>query len=399
MAGTLYLHLTNAGDSQFLWLTDDGVSGQGSLREAAEQANGRRLVVLVPGSQVLLLEAQVPTRNRERLLKAIPFALEEQLTVDVDTLHFALGRSTPAGIGVAVVARSILDDWLAVLTREGLAPHALVPDILALPWQPDCWTLVRDTTAALLRTGPQGGIAIEESWLTVALEATLEQAGGSPPRELQVIDSVPQLPPLPELGVAVSLFPAPAHPLEPFVTGYQEGQSINLLQGSYSRHEQLHRLWRPWRAAAGLLFALAIVQLADQIVEYQQLTNQEAVQKTQLARLYTEAFPDARKVVNPRAQMETRLKSLRSTPLGGGGESLLGLLERSAPVLAQAGGTELKALRYKEGGVELDLSLKNLQLLDRLKQQLTEAGLAVEIRSARAQGDTVEGRLQLRIRT
>jgi len=51
---------------------------------------------------------------------------------------------------------------------------------------------------------------------------------------------------------------------------------------------------------------------------------------------------------------------------------------------------------YKEGQLNLDLSIKDLQALDQLKQRLTgQAALSVEIQSATSQEDKVQSRLQI----
>src|SRR5512139_927942 len=64
----------------------------GSLEQAATEAPGRKVVVLVPGTDVLLSEPELPPKNAAKLAQIVPFALEEQLASDVETLHFAIGK-------------------------------------------------------------------------------------------------------------------------------------------------------------------------------------------------------------------------------------------------------------------------------------------------------------------
>ncbi|CAK0765509.1 Type II secretion system protein L [Gammaproteobacteria bacterium] len=405
MTRILYLRLDYPSPGEAAWCTSDGENGSGALAGVVTAATGRRVVVFVAGTEVLLLGATVPTRKRERLLQAVPYALEEHLAADVETLHFALGRPSPGegntslgDIPVAVVARTRMDAWLAALGEEGIAPHALVPDFLALPILPGSWTLLREPGAALLRTGPQSGLALDPEWLPMALEQT-----SAPPLCLRVANgSLPPSPSspsflsaLPPLTVPVEELPCPNGSSALLMEGYRPGETIDLLQGPYSRREQFGRLWRPWRAAAVLLLAFGTLQFVDLALEYQRLAAEEVALRTRMTDIYLHAFPDARKVVNPRVQMEQRLNALRTQP-DGVSSGLLGLLARAAPVLGATEGLELRTLRYKDGSIELDLSLKDLQLLDRLKQRLADTSLEVEIRSARAQGETVEAHLQIR---
>ena len=101
MAGQLFIRLDSPSPGLASWMVEGEItmSGEGKLTAAAALASGRRVIVLVPGSDVLLVQAAVPTRKRERVLQAIPFALEDQLAGDVERLHFAIARRSngPAG--------------------------------------------------------------------------------------------------------------------------------------------------------------------------------------------------------------------------------------------------------------------------------------------------------------
>jgi len=85
---------------------------QGDLHTAANHATGCRVIVMVSAFDVLLTEIDLPAMNRQRLVKAVPFALEEQVAADVDDLHFALGqREDDQDLACAVVERNIADAW------------------------------------------------------------------------------------------------------------------------------------------------------------------------------------------------------------------------------------------------------------------------------------------------
>src|SRR5579862_7364004 len=87
----------------------------GSWSEAAQHAAGRRICVLAPASDVLLTEAEVPAKSGARFQQIVPFALEEQLAQDIDSLHFAVGRRIGESprVPVAVVSRALIEGWLA----------------------------------------------------------------------------------------------------------------------------------------------------------------------------------------------------------------------------------------------------------------------------------------------
>src|SRR5690242_18377557 len=90
---------------------------QGSLQEAAALAPGRRVIVLVPGTEALHVEPVLPPlKGGARLSQIVPYALEDQLASDVDALHFAVGkRDLRPGTPVIVVSHDAMQAWIFAL--------------------------------------------------------------------------------------------------------------------------------------------------------------------------------------------------------------------------------------------------------------------------------------------
>jgi general secretion pathway protein L len=140
MRNTLLIRVGQVDDGSCEWLPLDG-TGQpvgrvrsGDLAAAAAEANGLRVVVLVPGIDCLLTQATIPGRNRQKLLRAVPYALEEQLIEDVENLHFSLGPALPGGgYPVVVIATRRMDAILGACRSAGLDVYQVIPDILAVP--------------------------------------------------------------------------------------------------------------------------------------------------------------------------------------------------------------------------------------------------------------------------
>ena len=361
----------------------------GRLEEAAAAAAGRRVLLLVPATELLLTQARVPSRNRQRVLKAVPFALEEQLAGDLEDLHFALAAPRGEEHPVAVVALARMDAWLAACAAAGLQPDALLPDLLALPWEEGQWTLYLRDAVALVRSGPMAGFACERANLPLLLRLWQEEA--VPP--LQVLGA-----PAPELVEAGFELRAGADrdPLLQMAGQLSAVLPLNLLQGRYSRSEQLSRLWKPWRATAALLVAGLVLGSLYLGFDYHRLGQEQARLESAIAELFRQTLPDATRMVNPRAQLQQRLAALERGP-GGGQADFLALLGQAGPVLRGTGGLELQGANFRDGTLDLELTVANLQVLDQLKQQLAQAGgLVAEIQSATADGDQrVKSRLRI----
>jgi general secretion pathway protein L len=169
-----------------------------------------------------------------------------------------------------------------------------------------------------------------------------------------------------------------------------------LLQGTYSRREQLGRIWRPWRPAIAMGVLLLVLHGGLTISDYISLRTERQALTEQIDRIYLDTFPGTHKVVNAKAQMEEGLRSLRGdTRRVSGG--FLDLLSGSGEALSKTDGLELQRISYRDGQLDLAIVIRDLQGLDQLKQQLSaQSGYSVEIQSATARGNSVEARLQLK---
>lgn len=411
----------NAAALRASWvLRDDerptGALFHGNLQEAAAQSAGARVSVLVPGVDVLLAQVELPAMKTQRLAKAVPFALEEQLIEDVDDLHVAVGRRDKQGqVANAVVSRSRLDAWLAQLKAAGLQADVMTPEMFGLQWdaadapEANRWSMLIDGQSGLLRTGAQTGLAFEIDSLLPVVQACIDEAGVSPPNSLQVSlcgdtgaedrfadsDEYRALSALcSEQGIDLSLDTRSEARSVMLAQGFDEQHAINLLQGDYSRKQQLERLLRPWRPALVLAGVWLLFQVGVFTVEYSRLSSQDNELKAQIEAVYREAFPQSRNIVNPKVQMQRGLEKLRSG--GGQNDGLLPLLAQTGAILKDTPGASLRTLRFKGNKLDLDVNMPDLQSLDKLKQRLTDdAKFKVEIVSASSREGKVESRLSL----
>lgn len=403
MREQLFIYLDRPQPGQAEWLVWSGPDGapppvqSGPLAQAAPLAPGRRTVIFVPSAEVWLTQVTLPARNRQRLAAAVPYALEEQLAQDVEDVHFALGHRDENGAwGVAAVGHERMREWLETCQQAGIHSDLLVPDVLAVPYSPQSWTLVVDRDYALLRSGPQHGFALEVENLRYALARLLDEAGEGRPELVRVIvcaDTV-AVPDLEGLGPQIALEAWEGPALGLLARNWLDAATLNLLQGSYSRREQIGKLLRPWRPAAALLAVWLAVQFGMNVTQYYRLKDEQLALQQEIADIYRKAFPDAKRVVDPRVQMQTALDKLRS---GGNGGDALALLNKVSAPLSGAPGAEVKRINYREGQLEVSLTVGDLQALDALKATLaTQTGLGVDIQSAAARDNHVDAVLQIR---
>lgn len=378
-------------DGQLAWLAQD--AGGRALSPAnsgapppATLARARRIVVLVPGEDVLLLETDAVSTRRAQLLKAVPFALEDQLVSPVEDLHFALPERVERGrIGVAVVARERLRAWVQQLSALGIRPDVLLPDTLALPLPADAASLCIEPRRALLRCGPAQAFACElpllADWLGVAAATAL------------VVHDFRQAAALALPVRALEYHERQTDALAFFAAHLPREPEPNLLQGEFSpshRHLPLRRLWT---RAAALAAAALVLALAHAGIDWLRLARESARLDAEQRDVLRGALPQLAQVAgDPRQVMQSALTRLS---VDAGGSGVIALLNRIGPVLASMTRVSLKGIEYRNATLELALRAPDVPALDLVRERLASLGLNVEVTSANSGEAGVDGRLRI----
>jgi general secretion pathway protein L len=398
MPGMIYIRIHPDGETTWWTPRHDIAVLENSLEEAARYCEDNSVTVFIPGRDVLLNQVSIPIKGRQRLIKTIPYALEDQFIDDIEELHFAIPEKLPDGATpVCSIKRSVLDEYLEKLHEYNIIANAVVPDLFALPWQESHWSVLIEKEDTLIRTGIFQAYSIDtENWIPY-----LEIAYGSheaTPQSIDIWDHSQQSAEAlqaPEGIIGDWNTQALREDVLPFlVDHYHPDMSINLLQGSYQPKRSRLRISRSTLSVASLALVFIILQGIYIFTNYLSMSRQSTRMQTQIETLFHTAMPDTKRMVDPRSQMTQRLAQLK----GGIGKNKIGFLELlslSAPKLKETSGLVINSINYRDGNLDVDMNLKDVQMLEKLKQAIMTSGLHVEIRSATAQGDTVTGHLRI----
>lgn len=405
MSETLILRLPEA-DRPATWMVTDASGNRigdvhtGSLADAGSFASGRRIRVCVPAADVVLLHANVPARTASKVLQAIPYAVEDQLAEDVETLHFALGERTTHGYLVAAVSHTRMRQWLQDLAANGIAPAELVPDVLAVPVRPHALALVPDGTRVLARFPNGAGIAANESLLPLLIRQQLAQLPDAERCTTALLYTSDA--PIPavlenlakEFSLEIERQALPAGAIGIMGATRLPVQAINLLQGEFGRNSGPREQWQRWRIAALLLAGLIVVLIAQQIISEIRLQRESACLQAQIATLFHQALPDVTRMVDPQAQMQQRLNGLGGD--AGGSAGLLPLLSAAGRSLQAQTDVQLQGLSYHNGVLQLQVQTTSIGALDTLKSALQQsAALHANLDSVSSNAGQTTGRLTI----
>lgn len=375
-----------------------GAINRGTVLEGLPRDKAVRTVLwMVPGSRAPAITARIPARGREKILRALPFALEESFAADPEALFFALAPETrdPVQHAVAVEHRW-LAEGLETLQGHGLRPQHIVPDYLLLPRGSDEWTVLSDDGMLYVRQGRASGFAIENSigWqvLRERLEALAEE---DKPQVLRYIRGRDPLGPEPGLeGLQAESEPQPEGLMGLVPQGLAEPLGIDLRQGRFTLSKEWMPKLRPWLPVAAALALVALVGLSIFGAGWFQATQARTALSHQIRTRFEQLMPHVRWQGDSYARdiIESQLRS------HGGAQSegtFLNLLADVATVIRDNAAIKIESLTYQNGQLELHVHAPTGSDLDDLRGKLVKVGANTNIRSRSQTSSGIEGSLMI----
>jgi len=343
----------------------------------------------------LLTNVNTRARKQKHLLKAVPFALEDELADDVEDLHFALGqRYGENDYPIAVIDKNILDGVIDELSNVGIYPDVLTADVFGLPYREGTWTILIENERALVRTSNYQGFTIDLHNLQQMLTSSLRQAE-EPPTELNVYCCDDQQTGIKKLNIPISTNELDDCPPGLYADGLDENDCINLLQSSYKNKDKKHRQTGPWKIAAMLFGIWIALSFASVFLDHVRLSKKEKNLDKQIVQIMKQTFPDMQNVSanSARTKMEARLKNFMNINSANSQASFMELLAMSGESMKQAGKVDITTMTYHEGKLNMSVKSADVQILDNIKQALKSKHYATDIQSANTQGNTIEAKL------
>lgn len=373
----------------------------GSLAEAAKQFNDDDdVLVLVPGIDVTVLTEAVPAKQRSQVIKVIPYAMEEQVATDVDSLHFALGEKGKDGsFLVAVVSHEKMAEWMGFFKKSGINPTHMLPENLAIPVEQSTWSLIEDGNVFLVRTGDTSAFAIDPDHLDEYLKLEIETTEISKrPKKMKLWNfsqgSKEHLESNFE-NIEIEESSSQGSMLETYAKGMGEVPFVNLIQQQYQPKENITQVIRYWIPVAVIAVMIFGVQFGYKFYEVNSLSSANDELYDDIRALYKDSFPGDKRLVNPKAQLKSHLEKLKKS---GGGNQFLPLFTAASAKLHDNSDVRLLSFRYSEskGNLELELETQDFQRFEAVRQALAEE-LDVKVRTSNiSQNNLVQGSLQVR---
>ncbi len=347
---------------------------QGSLQELAQAADHAAIILLLPATEVLLIELDLPITSSRQLNKALPYALEDYLANDVETYHWVWRKQPGGKVAVATIAHKNMAAWLQRCDEAGVKLQAVYAESLFLPVRENAVSILLDRNRAVVRFSQWQGGGIDRDFLTTFIENTLTEHNQI---QLWHTQPCPDLNWPKQLTVNNVAIDSALSLLRP-----AEKNELNLLAGIYSPDQPGNIRWKTWLPAAILIVLAALIQYGAALTTYRHSQTQLAELENSNRELFRQAFPQIKRIVNIKAQAEQELLALHKHR-GNNGSVYLRLLYQSGQVLGQDALLQLQALDFVGGVLSLHLTGTGIAQIENFKQLMEKnPGVKVSIQSA-----------------
>jgi general secretion pathway protein L len=402
LAETLFIRLIDGGAAA--WAAFDangglaGPIGRGPLTGAAAALQGRRCCVLVPAVDVTHAHAELPAAGQARLRQIVPFSLEESLAEDIEQVSFAIGTRRASGATpVAAVAKQTIERWLAELGAAGIVPQALCSEADGVPEAPNTLVLLVEPGRVYGRYSDQAPFVLEGLGLRETIELIGAPAQEVGERHLLVYadaeerDRVRQEVAGLDGGFASIDVKVAAEGLFPHLAAtLAQRAGTNLLQGAYAPKSNWGAFARPWRFAAALLIAAAVLLFVAQSAQYWQLRRSDRELAELVSAGCQKAVGDARLSACQRMVQQR----LGASATSGSSEDFLTTL--AAIAAARDPEMHIDALSYRNRVMDLQLVATSVPSLDEFARGLEQTKrFRAEIQAANQRDTDIEGRMRV----
>ncbi len=365
-----------------------------------------RVLLCVPGEHVRVHRVVLPARNRRQFMAALPYALEEKLLRDPGEYHLVpLGQADASSeTSIAVTEHCRMREWLDIASANGWQVEALVPDYLMLGEKgTDSWLLDVSDFPALL-ANDQGGATLAHrsgsSDLPGVLSLAMENLSSLPGKIRIRIANQAQ-------GESLRTWQAQLESRQVQSEFFSDGRSrhawlasrgwpraqSNLLVGDYTTRRKVRGPGRSLLPATIMSIVLLVLLLVYAVLEFTNTRQRYDSLQTAMRQVYLEAFPGARNIVDPRYQLEQKIKELASKQHpGASGLEFISWLESFSPVIASGSSYSIKGINYEEERVVLDVDVPDYGSLQRLQQELSRRA-KVNLEKSELKDEIVSGRL------
>lgn len=347
----------------------------------ALQANANTYIVDT-SQHFSLHQLELPWLAERKARAAIPFALEDKLAQNFDSLHFAFDSNhyQRGTYLIVVAAKNYLQNLI-----DSLNKHKINFDLLTLDWFAllENEIVVMPNTLLVYDENYQGALGSDlapfylKKWTVEPriysfLDSNKKLLNGSFQGQLTEISEVSYV------WLAQRL---------------QKTRPINLCQGEFQHGSNQSNTKRLYQAAIGMCLLWLLAIIATNSIKFFILNKDQRAVDAKIAVIYREFFPQAQQIISPKFRISQLLKTNQSA----NDSSFWLLLNKLAKTYKNDDSISIEQLRFQNQTLTLTLVTKNFESLEDLQNKLQQNKVKVKQTQASTREGRVVGTLELNL--
>ncbi|VAW45430.1 hypothetical protein MNBD_GAMMA02-1112, partial [hydrothermal vent metagenome] len=321
--------------------------------------SGVALHILVPASWVYHTQTHVASKNTELLAKSIPFAIEEELSNEVEDNYYAFRLNEDGSQYVIAIEKVHLNQLNDQIESHHLDVEAIHSEVDWLPAQPTEVSIWSDAGTALLKLGQDQAMRVANSQINQLLAVFGQDKQQIICNEAAVIDYA-------DLPIKNNLTAADC-------CRYLLSQNaINLYIDEIKTKQSESNSGS--RGVLKMLLGLLIVSwFLVQGIQWYALQQSIADIKQLQKELFTQNYPNAApsELVDPFAALQSRLK-IKNAPSTQNQSMLIVAIDKLGQTLKQQQSVKLNGLRLVDQKMELQIVAPNMTVINDFHQLLQQ---------------------------
>ncbi len=386
----------------------------GSLQELADYAVDKHAVVLLNSQCLHINQLNLPTQNLQKLIKAVPYAIEEFIADDVEDFHFIIAKNKHNNLtDVVGIKKQTLQSIIDIFQQFKINIDCIIPDALCMAASEaeKQWVCLNFKSLTYLQTDTTSGMVYSHELLPYLLKNKLNDENINKPEKILLfseqenntafdhIINDKSLTADADIEFITVLYNT--HPLVVFCGNYKHALPLNLLQHGFKQKRKTSGYWHHWRLAASLAVIWLVLYMGLSSVKLSSLQEENRITSAKIKSIYKKSFPESKKIVNPRVQMEQKLKQLKNDSSGNNNGFVFLLAESFGKLAANdKNNITVQSLTFRNNRMDIGVDSANLQSIETFNNSLNRnLQIKSEITSSSAEKDKVKGHLRVESRS
>ena len=425
------------------------------LDELEPYSHQRVVIGLLPSSEVLLTHITIPSGAARQLNAMLPFLMEDELTQDIERMHFSVLKKQCDQSTIEKIERKRLAQWADAFKQAGMELKKVLPDCLALPQREGQVSALHCDGQWLFRQGEVKGAAVDEAWLDLFLQSgwlapdgdalhfedvikdNIELAQSEPTTDEEALierlqnddeiddlasdkekvsRSLPEKVTATDMDESVITICSYSHlpdnheklpgqwilaPTEMMMVTLSQGaidSKSNLLSGMFKAQSSWFKHWRVWQKVVIAACVFVVILLIQRTIIVHKIEAQTHAYRVESERVFRSVFPDKQRIPTV-SYLKRSMQDEENILSGSGGSSasVLGWMAKLPAALKQVKAVTVQSVQFdaNRSEVRINAQSNDFQSFERLRTELAKE-FSVDQGQLNKNGDVVQGTYVIR---